>query len=104
MRRQPTERGPSRCHSGRWSGSLGAVARLQASAALVGGVGGGTVPVEDADIVEQRLAVDLDRLDVVVAAVDDQPGGVRTTVRSVQGDDASGDADLAAVVPFRKRL
>ena len=83
--------------------SLGA--RLQASAALVGGVGGGAVPVEDADVVEQRLAVDLDRLDVVIAAVDDQPGGVRTAVRSVQSDDASGDADLAhAVVPFRKLL
>ena len=60
-----------------------------------GGAGGRGVPVEDADVVEQRLVVGLDRHDVVAAAVDDLPGGVRAAVQGVGGDDAAGDADLA---------
>ena len=53
------------------------------------------VPVEDADVVEQRRVVVLDRHDVVPAAVNDQPGGVRAAVQRVEGRDAVGHADLA---------
>ena len=53
-------------------GDDGAGALLQASVALVdGGSGGGSIPVEDADVVEQRRMVGLDRHDVVAAAIDD---------------------------------
>ena len=39
--------------------------------------------------------VGLDLHDVVAAAVDDKPGGVRAAVQRVGGDDAAGHADLA---------
>ena len=49
-----------------------------------GGAGGGAVPAEDADVVEQRLVVVLERHDVVATAVDDQPGGVRAGAQGVR--------------------
>ena len=65
------------------------------AAALVGGSAGRrAVPVEDADVVEQRLVVGLERHDVVAAAGDDLPGGVRAAVQGVRGDRAARDADL----------
>ena len=53
------------------------------------------VEAEDADVVEQRGVVALDRHDVVAAAADDQSRGLRAALQGVEGDGAPGDAEFA---------
>ena len=81
-------------------GNEGAGPRLKPPMPLVHGVeGGGGVPIEGLEVVQQFLAVGLHRHDVVGPLVDNQTGRFRAAVQGVERQCAAGDVQLGDEPP-----